>query len=156
MRLRIRRPLVIVGFILLGWIGLVTGEGFVDEADEDALREIDRLEAPLESVVFGKQSGQAVFEPTQEGTRISLRLSGLAEGPHAAFIQHGTCNSHGEVHVRLEEVVADGLGNGESSTFITDPDFLHFREVHYIAVYEFGIDVIGGLATCGVIGPVGK
>jgi hypothetical protein len=153
-RLWNRRPLVIAGFVLLGLIGLWTGEGFVDEADGEPLREIDLLEAPLESVVLGEQSGQAVFVPTEAGTQISISLSGLAEGRHAAFIQHGNCNSHGEVHVTLEEVVADELGNGESSTFIADPDFLHFREVHYIAVYQFGIDVIGGLASCGVIAPV--
>ena len=153
MRPRNRRPLVIAGFVLLGLIGLATGEGFVDEADDELLLSVDHLRAPLESVGFGEASGGADVKPEENGTRIFLHLSGLTEGPHVAFIQHGDCNSHGEVHVPLEEVTADASGSGELATVIGEPDFAHFREEHYVAVYEFGEDRIGGLVSCGAIRP---
>lgn len=126
----------------------------VEDAIEDILDELDdlgvlQLVAQLEEEGGTGVSGEADISLNGDGILVSLSMEGLTEGPHANHLHHGTCDDQGEIHITLDDVLADASGDGSQTTGNNEQPLSHFEDGHYLAVHEAGSDTIGAVVACG-------
>ena len=95
-------------------------------------------------------SGTAELTVSGEGIQVTLSMAGLEEGVHANHLHHGTCDSQGEVHITLLNVVADATGDATATTTDDEQPLSHFESGHYLAVHEAGGDP-GAVISCGEV-----
>ena len=93
-------------------------------------------------------SGQAGFSVIGNGILATLAMSGLSQGTHPNHLYHGSCAEQGgEIHVTLDNIVADETGAGIQSTNNDEQPLSHFEAGHYLAVHESEDDLT--VVACG-------
>ena len=92
-------------------------------------------------------SGVAELSVNGEGILASLVMEGLSEGVHPNHLHHGSCAEQGEIHITLDNVVADESGDGLQTTANDEQPLSHFAEGHYLAVHEAEDDLT--VVACG-------
>ncbi len=98
-------------------------------------------------------SGEADISLNGEGILVQIDMTGLTEGEHANHLHHGDCTADppGEVHIALDNIVADENGDGSQTTSNNEEAIDHYAEGHYLAVH--GED--GAIVSCGdVVNPL--
>lgn len=138
-------------------IGAVACGGGDDGELQDTLDEIqDELEDvgvfQLTASLTGPEaSGEADISPNGDGILVSLIMEGLTEGAHANHLHDGSCDEFGDVHIALDNIVADENGDGLQTTSSDEASIDHFAEGHYLAVHDDEGEVI----SCGdVVDPL--
>ena len=129
--------------------GDTNGEVIDDGDDLDDDLGIFQLVA---SLTGPEASGEASISPNGDGILVSIEMAGLPEGERANHLHHGTCTDDppGEVHIALDNIVADESGDGSQTTSNDEQPIDHFAEGHYLAVH--GED--GAIISCGdVVSP---
>ncbi len=154
-----RTKWLLIGVALLTAI-LALGAVACGDDDEDALEDIlEEIEDELADIgVFQlvasltgpEASGEADISPNGEGILVSIIMEGLTEGEHANHLHHGSCAEQGEVHIPLDNIVADESGDGSQTTSNDEESIDHFAEGHYLAVHAED----GAVISCGdVVAP---
>ena len=93
-------------------------------------------------------SGQAGFSVIGNGILATLAMSGLSQGTHPNHLYHGSCAEQGgEIHVTLDNIVADETGAGIQSTNNDEQPLSHYETGHYLAVHESLADLT--VVACG-------
>jgi len=138
----------------IGAVACGGGDDDTQDAIDDILGELDdlgvlQLVAQIEEVDGSGASGQADLSLNGDGILVSLSMEGLTEGPHANHLHDGTCDDQGEIHITLDDVVADASGDGLQTTASNEEPLSHFETGHYLAVHEAGSDTIGAVIACG-------
>ena len=90
-------------------------------------------------------SGEADLSVDGEGILVSLVMQGLTEGAHANHLHHGSCAAQGEIHITLDDIVADDAGDGIRTTANDEQPLSHFETDHYLAVHAED----GTVVACG-------
>ena len=90
-------------------------------------------------------SGEADLSVDGEGILVSLVMQGLTEGAHANHLHHGSCAAQGEIHITLDDIVADDAGDGIQTTGNDEQPLSHFEADHYLAVHAED----GTVVACG-------
>ncbi len=90
-------------------------------------------------------SGDADLSVNGEGILVSLDMQGLTEGAHANHLHHGSCADMGEVHITLDDIVADSDGAGMQTTANDEQPLSHFEAGHYLAIHAED----GTVVSCG-------
>ena len=104
-----------------------------------------QLVASLSEMDGSGASGDATISPDGEGIRVSLDMAGLTEGEHANHLHHGSCAAQGDVHITLDNIVADDSGDGSQTTSNDEQPIDHFETGHYLAVHADD----GAVVSCG-------
>lgn len=119
--------------------------------DDDMVLE---LVANLTEMDGSGASGEAKISPNGDGILVSLGMAGLTEGAHANHLHHGSCADLGEIHIFLDDVVADENGDGTQTTADDEQPIDHFVAGHYLAVHAEDSETIGVVVSCGdVVAP---
>lgn len=122
-----------------------------EQMDDDMVL---RLEATLSEMDGSGASGNAEISPDGEGILVSLDMAGLTEGAHANHLHHGSCAELGEIHIFLDDIVADDAGDGSQTTSDDEQPIDHFETGHYLAVHAEDSETIGAVVSCGdVVAP---
>ena len=138
-----------------------------DDDDDEVLDDIlDELEDELDDlgvlqlvVHLSEQdgsgaSGEADLTPNGDGILVSLVMEGLTEGAHANHLHHGSCAEQNEIHITLDDIVADENGDGLQTTSNNEQPLAHFETGHYLAVHAEDSETIGDVVACGdVVAP---
>ena len=135
-----------VAAIACGDDDTTTGDGNGGDGDDTAVTE---LTATLEEVEGSGVTGNATITANNGGIGVVATLSGAPEGAHANHLHHGACDDFGEVHITLEELVADADGAAAATTSDDEQPLSHFEEGHYLAVHVGDNDTVGDVITCG-------
>ncbi len=142
-------------------IGAIACSDDDDDELEDILDEIqDELDdlgvlQLVASLTGPEASGEATISPNGEGILVSLDMAGLTEGAHANHLHHGTCDDLGEIHIFLDDLVADDSGDGSQTTSSDEQPIDHFESGHYLAVHAEDSETIGAVIACGdVVDPL--
>ena len=101
------------------------------------------------SLTGPEASGEAEISANGEGILVSLAMQGLTEGAHANHLHHGTCAEQGEIHITLDDIVADAAGDGLQTTANDEESLDHFATGHYLAVHAEDSETIGDVVSCG-------
>ena len=101
------------------------------------------LVATVEEMDGSGVSGEVDISPDGDGILVSVVLAGLPEGERANHLHHGSCDDQGEVHITLDNVVADEAGDGTQTTANDEQPIDHFETGHYYAVHDEDGAVIG-------------
>lgn len=151
---------LLIGVALLTAV-LAIGAIACGDDDEEALEDIlDELQDELDeigifqltaSLTGPEASGEADISLNGEGIRVSLSMEGLTEGAHANHLHEGTCTEQGEIHITLDDIVADDSGDGLQTTANDEEPLDHFETDHYIAVHAEDSETIGEVVACGDI-----
>ena len=155
---------LLIGVALLTAI-LALGAVACGDDDEDALEDIlEEIEDELAdlgvfqlvaSLTGPEASGEAEISLNGEGILVTLIMEGLTEGAHANHLHHGTCDDQGEIHITLDDVVADDSGDGSQTTSNDEQPIDHFESGHYLAVHTEDSETIGEVISCGeVVNPL--
>ncbi len=155
---------LLIGVALLTAI-LALGAVACGDDDDDELEDIlDEIQDELDDIgVFQlvasltgpEASGEADISPNGEGILVSLIMEGLPEGAHANHLHHGTCDDQGEIHIFLDDIVADDSGDGLQTTSDDEQPIDHFEYGHYLAVHAEDSETIGEVISCGeVVNPL--
>ena len=139
-----------IGAIACGDSDEEKAQDIVDEILDD-LEDIGvlQLNVTLTEVDGSGASGEANLSLNGEGILVSLEMQGLTEGAHANHLHHGSCEALGEIHITLDDVVADSDGNGTQTTANDEQPLSHFETVHYLAVHAEDSETIGAIVACG-------
>ena len=108
-----------------------------------------QLVAQLSEADGSGASGEADLSVNGDGILVSLIMEGLAEGAHANHLHHGTCEEQGEIHITLDQVVADDAGDGLQTTADDEQPLAHFETGHYLAVHVGDDETVGAVVACG-------
>ncbi len=119
-----------------------TADEIVDELDDLGVLS---LHATLTEVDGSGASGEADLSVNGEGIFVSLEMQGLTEGAHANHLHDGSCDEMGNVHIPLDNIVADSAGDGSQSTGNNELPLSHFETGHYLAVHADD----GAVVACG-------
>ena len=155
---------LLIGVALITAV-LALGAIACGDDDEDALEDIlEELEDELAdlgvlqlvaSLTGPEASGEADISLNGEGILVTLIMEGLTEGAHANHLHHGTCDDQGEIHIFLDDVVADDSGDGSQTTSNDEQPIDHFESGHYLAVHVEDSETIGEVISCGdVVNPL--
>jgi CHRD domain len=80
------------------------------------------IRIPLHAENGSSANGMAYITVQDGHFTVRLNVAGLhADSPHPAHIHVGTCGSNGAIIYPLQNVIANGSGNGTSTTTITHP-----------------------------------
>ena len=111
-----------------------------------------RLSVTLTEMDSSGASGTAELTVNGEGILVTLSMAGLGEGEgvHANHLHHGTCAEQSEVHITLDNVVADAAGDGSQITANDEQPLTHFESGHYLAVHVAG-GAPGAVISCGEV-----
>ncbi len=151
---------LLIGVALLTAILALGAIACSDDDDDEHLDDIlDEIQDELDdlgvlqlvaSLTGPEASGEATISPNGEGILVSLDMVGLTEGAHANHLHHGTCDDQGEVHIPLDNIVADESGDGSQTTSNNEESIDHFETGHYLAVHAED----GAVVACGdVVAP---
>ena len=112
--------------------------------------ELLRLSVTLTEMDSSGATGTAELTVNGDGIRVTISMTGLgdAEGVHANHLHHGTCDDQGEVHITLDNIVADAAGDGSQITANDEQPLTHFESNHYLAVHVAGGEP-GDVVSCG-------
>ena len=129
-----------------------------DDGNGDIIDDIiddDMVLQLVASLTGPEASGEAEISLNGEGIRVSLIMEGLTEGAHANHLHHGTCDDQGEIHIFLDDIVADDSGDGSQTTPDDEQPIDHFESGHYLAVHAEDSETIGEVVSCGdVVNPL--
>ena len=127
------------------------GDIIDDVIDDDMILQ---LVASLTEMDGSGASGEADISLNGEGILVSLIMEGLTEGAHANHLHHGSCAEQGEIHIFLDDIVADENGDGTQTTGSDEAPLDHFETGHYLAVHVEDSETIGAVVSCGdVVAP---
>ncbi len=149
---------LLIAVLAIGAIACGDDEKTAEEIVDEILGELDDLgvlflTASLTEVDGSGASGEANLSVNGEGIRVSLVMEGLSEGAHANHLHEGSCDELGEIHITLDDIVADSAGDGIQTTGNDESPLSHFETGHYLAVHAEDSETIGAIVTCGdVIG----
>ena len=122
----------------------------VDDIIDDIVGdEVFQLVAELVSQGDATASGTADISVNGEGILVSIAMEGLSAGAHPNHVHHGTCADQGEIHVPLDNIVADDSGDGTQTTGSAELPLSHFETGHYVAVHEAEDDFT--VVACGEV-----
>ena len=98
-------------------------------------------------------TGIATISANNGGIAVVATVSGAEEGPHANHLHHGTCDpaGQGEIHITLEELVADANGDAAANTSNDEEALGHFETGHYFAVHVGDNETVGAVISCGEV-----
>ena len=128
----------------------------IDDVIDDVIDDdmILQLVASLTEMDGSGASGEADISLNDEGILVSLSMAGLTEGAHANHLHHGSCADQGEIHIFLDDIVADENGDGTQTTADDEQPIDHFESGHYLAVHTEDSETIGAVVSCGdVVAP---
>ncbi len=126
----------------------------IDDLIDDIIDDTDdlgviRLSASLTEMDGSGASGEADISINGDGILVSLVMQGLTEGAHANHLHHGSCAALGEIHIFLDDIVADDAGDGTQTTGDDEQPLSHFETGHYLAVHAEDSETIGAVVSCG-------
>ena len=148
---------ILTAILAIGAIGCSDDDD--DELDDildEILDDLDdlgvlQLTASLTEMDGSGASGEAEISPNGDGILVSLIMEGLTEGSHANHLHHGSCDEQGEIHITLDNIVADENGDGTQTTSDDEQPLDHFESGHYLAVHAED----GAVVACGdVVDPL--
>ncbi|MCH7699078.1 MAG: hypothetical protein IH865_09110 [Chloroflexi bacterium] len=126
----------------------------IDDVIDDVIDD-DMILQLVASLTGPEASGEAEISPNGEGILVTLIMEGLTEGAHANHLHHGTCDDQGEIHIFLDDIVADDSGDGSQTTSNDEQPISHFESGHYLAVHVEDSETIGEVISCGdVVDPL--
>ena len=108
------------------------------------------LTTAVEEVDGSGVAGAVDLSVNGDGILASVVLAGLPEGERANHLHHGDAcppDPGGEIHITLDNVVADAAGDGSQTTNNTEAPLDHYATGHYYAVHDEDGAVIG----CGAV-----
>ena len=143
---------LLIAVFAIGAVACGDDDDDVEDAIEDILDELDdlgvlQLVAQIEEMDGSGASGEADLDLNGDGIRVSLSMEGLTEGVHPNHLHHGTCAEQGEIHITLDNIVADAAGDGSQITANDEEPLSHFETGHYLAVHESETDLT--VVACG-------
>ncbi len=143
---------LLIAVFAIGAVACGDDDDDVEDAIEDILDELDdlgvlRLVAQIEEMDGSGASGDAELDLNGDGIRVSISMEGLTEGAHPNHLHHGTCAEQGEIHITLDNIVADAAGDGSQTTANNEEPLSHFETDHYLAVHESDSDFT--VVACG-------
>lgn len=151
---------LLIGIAILTAV-LAIGAVACGDDDEDALEDIlDEIQDELDeigifqltaSLTGPEASGEADISLNGEGILVQIDMTGLTEGAHANHLHHGTCDETGEIHITLDDIVADDSGDGSQTTANDEEPLDHFAAGHYLAVHAEDSESIGEMISCGEV-----
>ena len=130
-------------------IGAVACGDDDDSQDDDDDMGVVLLTASLTEEEGSGASGEADLSINGEGILVGLVMQGLTEGAHANHLHHGSCAEKGEIHIFLDDIVADSDGDGTQTTGDDEQPLSHFETGHYLAVHVEDSETIGAVISCG-------
>ena len=141
---------LLVAVLAIGAIACGDDEKTAEEFFDDILDELDDLgvlflTASLTEVDGSGASGEANLSVNGEGILVSLAMQGLSEGAHPNHLHDGGCDDLGEIHITLDNIVADDAGDGIQTTGTDEPPLSHFETGHALAVHAED----GAIVACG-------
>ncbi|MCH8948925.1 MAG: hypothetical protein IIB87_00930 [Chloroflexi bacterium] len=141
---------LLIAVLAIGAIACGDDEKTAEEIVDDILDELDDLgvlflTASLTEVDGSGASGEANLSVNGEGILVSLAMQGLSEGAHANHLHDGGCDDLGEIHITLDNIVADDAGDGIQTTGTDEPPLSHFETGHALAVHAED----GAIVACG-------
>ena len=127
----------------------------IDDIIDDVIDDLDDDLVLLLTATVAEADGSGVAGAVDlsvegDGITVSVVLTGLPEGARANHLHHGdTCppDPGGDIHITLDDVVADAAGAGIQTTSNDDEPLVHFETGHYYAVHSDDGAVIG----CGAV-----
>jgi len=122
----------------------------VDDSIEDILDDdgmVFQLAAELMPQGDSTASGTAELSVNGEGILVSIAMEGLSAGAHPNHLHDGSCAENGNIHVPLDNIVADDSGDGTQTTGSNELPLSHFETDHYLAVHEAEDDL--SIVACG-------
>ena len=158
-----RTKWLLIGIALLTAV-LAIGAVACGDDDDDLEDILDEIQDELDEIgVFQltasltgpEASGEADISVNGDGILVTLSMAGLSEGAHANHLHHGTCDEQGEIHIFLDDIVADDSGDGSQTTANDEQPIDHFEAGHYLAVHTEDSETIGEVVSCGdVVNPL--
>ena len=157
-----RRSWLLIGIALLAAVFAIGAVACGDDDDngdtgdadatevQDVIDEVLQLVATVEEVEGSGVSGAVDISVNGEGILASVVLAGLPEGERANHLHHGDAcppDPGGDIHITLDNVVADDAGDGSQTTSNDEEPLVHFEAGHYYAVHDEAGAVIG----CGTV-----
>lgn len=145
---------LLIAVLAIGAIACGDDEKTAEEIVDEILGELDDLgvlflNASLTEVDGSGASGEANLSLNGEGILVSLVMEGLSEGAHPNHLHDGSCDELGEIHIALDNIVADDAGDGIQTTGSDEEPLSHFETGHALAVHAED----GAIVACGdVIG----
>lgn len=145
---------LLIAVLAIGAIACGDDEKTAEEIVDEILDELDDLgvlflTASLTEVDGSGASGEANLSLNGEGILVSLAMQGLSEGAHANHLHDGSCDDLGEIHITLDDIVADSAGDGIKTTASDESPLSHFETGHYLAVHAEDRETIGAIVACG-------
>ena len=156
-----RTKWMLIGIALLTAVLAIGAIACGDDDDEleDLLDELQeelddlgvlQLVAHLSEMDGSGASGEADISLNGDGIFVQLSMEGLTEGTHENHLHHGSCAELAEVHIALDNIVADENGDGSQVTSNDEFPIDHFETGHSLAVHAED----GTIVACGdVVAP---
>ncbi len=145
---------LLAAVLAIGAVACGDDDDDVDDLVDEILDELDdlgvlQLVAHLSEVDGSGASGEAELSVNGDGILVSIIMEGLSEGVHANHLHDGTCEEPGEIHITLDGLVADDLGDALQTTANNEEPLSHFETGHYLAVHVGDDETIGAVVACG-------
>ena len=142
---------LLIAVLAIGAIACDDDDDIIDDVIDDIIDDdgVLFLTATLTEMDGSGASGAADLSVNGEGILVSLVMEGLTEGAHANHLHHGSCSEQGEIHITLDDIVADDTGAGIQTTGDDELPLSHFETGHYLAVHVEDSETIGAVVACG-------